>query len=116
MNQTQPTLGNLVDDLQASIVLLLEALKPGLLKYKKQGQTVVVAVGAGYAEADASHVKLIAEFFARIEDVDVDEARKDLEKAEHKLKTFTGQFGDTEHGELQKELDWARARLDLVAN
>jgi hypothetical protein len=28
MNQTQPTLGNLVDDLQASIVLLLEALKP----------------------------------------------------------------------------------------
>ena len=28
MNQTQPTLGNLVDDLQASIVLLLEASKP----------------------------------------------------------------------------------------
>ena len=28
MDRTQPTLGNLVDDLRASIVLLLEALKP----------------------------------------------------------------------------------------
>ena len=97
-------------------VPLLAALKPGLLKYKKQGAVVTCAVGAGYAEAGAHHVRLIAEFFARSEDVNVEEAKKDLEKAEARMKSFHGQFGDTEHGEIQKELDWARARLDLVAN
>lgn len=95
---------------------LLAALKPGILRYKKQGQTVACAVGAGYVEVDAGRVRLIAEFFARPEDVDVDDAKKDLEKAEQKLKAFSGQHGDPAHGELQRELDWARARLDVVAN
>jgi F-type H+-transporting ATPase subunit epsilon len=99
-------------------VPLLAALRPGVLKYKAAGnaQTVAAAVGAGFVEADASHVRLVSEFFARPEDVDMDEARKDLEKAEQRMKAFTGQLGDTEYGELQKEYDWAQARIQLVAS
>jgi F-type H+-transporting ATPase subunit epsilon len=95
---------------------LLAALKPGVLKYRKQGQAAAVAVGAGYVEADASRVRLISEFFARPEDVDIEQARKDLAKAEERLKAFRGMFGYSEHGEAQKELDWARARIELVAH
>jgi F-type H+-transporting ATPase subunit epsilon len=97
-------------------VPLLAALRPGILRYHQAGKAVAVAVGAGYAEADATRVKLIAEFFARPEDVNADEAKKDLEAADQKLKAFHGQFGDAAHRKLQEALDWARARLDLIAS
>jgi F-type H+-transporting ATPase subunit epsilon len=97
-------------------VPLLAALKPGVLKYRKQGQFSSVAVGAGYVEAGADSVRLISEFCLRPEDVDIEQAKKDLEKAEQRLKSFQGMFGDTEHGEAQRELDWALARIALVAS
>jgi F-type H+-transporting ATPase subunit epsilon len=97
-------------------VPLLAALKPGVLKYRKQGQMSSVAVGAGYVEAGAASVRLISEFYARPEDVDVEQAKQDLAKAEQRLKAFTGMFGDPEHGEAQRELDWALARIALVAS
>ena len=31
---------------------LLAALKPGVLRYRKQGQAAIAAVGAGFVEAD----------------------------------------------------------------
>jgi F-type H+-transporting ATPase subunit epsilon len=95
---------------------LLAALKPGVLKYRKQGQQTAVAVGAGYVEAGASNVRLISEFYARAEDIDVEQAKQDLEHAEKRMKGFQGMVGDLEHAEVQRELDWALARLALVAS
>lgn len=97
-------------------VPLLAALRPGVLRYRKDGVSVIAAVGSGYAEVDGKHVRLIADFFARPEDVNTDEARKDLGLAEERLKSAAAMSGGPELQEAQRALDWARARLDLVAN
>jgi F-type H+-transporting ATPase subunit epsilon len=93
---------------------LLAALKPGVVRYRKQGQTVVAAVGAGFAEADASRVRVITEFFARPEDIQLDEARADLVKAEQRLKTMNAMLGEPEQLEAQGDLDWALARIEVA--
>ena len=97
-------------------VPLLAALKPGLLKYRRDGSSAVAAVGAGYAEVDSKHVRLIAEVFARPEDVNADEARKDLAAAEERLKTPEAASAGPEQVEAQRAVDWARARLELISS
>lgn len=94
---------------------LLTAIKPGLLKYSDSGTVRVAAVGGGFAEADASSVRLIAEFFMPQGDVDGEKAQKDLETAQKRLKEFSGEFGDPESVEIQRDLDWAQAQLALAA-
>ena len=95
---------------------LLAALKPGVVRYRHQGQTHVAAVGSGYAEADAKRVRVISEFFARPQDISVEEARSDLAKAEERLKTQKAMLGDAEQVEAQGDLDWARARLEVAGS
>ena len=95
-------------------VPLLAAIKPGILKYRTADGLARAAVGAGYVEADATKVRLITEFFARAEDVDVEDARSDLEAAEARLKAHGDAIEETEHKEAQKDLDWALARLELA--
>ena len=95
-------------------VPLLAALKPGLLKYEENGKAVAAAVGGGFVEADAGRVRLITEFFARPEDVDVAQAQQDLEAAEQRLKEYKGMLGDAGHAEAQRNLEWALARLELA--
>jgi F-type H+-transporting ATPase subunit epsilon len=93
-------------------VELLAALRPGVVRYKKDGQTLIAAVGAGYSEADASHVRVITEFFARPQDVSLDKAKADQEEAEARLKNLV--LGEQEQVEAQNDLDWARARIEIA--
>ena len=93
---------------------ILAALKPGILKYRQDGTEQKAAVGGGFAEADAAGVRLITEFYATKDQVNVEQARQDLETAQERLKTFKGEFGDPEHREAQRDLDWALARLELA--
>ena len=95
-------------------VPLLAAVKPGILAYRRDGQAVRAAIGGGYAEIDFGRVRVLAEFFARPEDVDAEQARRDLDAAEARLKAHDGPIDETEHKEAQRELDWALARLALV--
>ena len=95
-------------------VPLLAALKPGVLRYRRSGQTVVVAIGSGFVEADATRVRVITEFFEKPENIESAEAQRDLELANQKLKTLTAPLGDPDQVEAQKDLDWAQARLEVL--
>jgi F-type H+-transporting ATPase subunit epsilon len=95
---------------------LLAALKPGVLRYRKQGQNSVAAVGAGFVEADSARVRLITEFFVEPSDVNAEEVRKELEAAEQRLKAFKGTPGEPEQVEAQRDVDWAQARLEIVSH
>ncbi|MDD9941511.1 MAG: ATP synthase F1 subunit epsilon [Myxococcales bacterium] len=94
---------------------ILAAVKPGILKYRQNGTEERAAIGGGFAEADATHVRLITEFYATQSDVDLDDAKRDLEAAQERLRTFKGEFGDPEHREAQRDLDWALARIELAS-
>ena len=95
---------------------ILAALKPGIMKYRQGTETKLAVIGAGYAEADAVHVRVITEFFETAADVNVADAKKDLEDAEARLKDHKGEFGDPAHREAQRDLEWARARLELSSS
>lgn len=97
-------------------VPMLAALKPGILTYRQDGQTVRTAIGGGYVEVAPSSIRLITEFFTRREDVDLAVARKDLETAEGRLKAHDGPIDETEHKEAQRDLDWALARIELAGS
>jgi len=97
-------------------VPLLAALKPGILTYKQGGQFLKAAVGGGFIEAGADHVRVITEFFQRPDQVDVEDARKDLEAAEAKLKETKSTIDDIEYKEAERAQQWAQARLLLVAH
>jgi F-type H+-transporting ATPase subunit epsilon len=93
-------------------VELLAALRPGVVRYRKDGQTLIAAIGAGYSEADASHVRVITEFFARPQDVSLDKAKADQANAEARLKGLV--LGEQEQVEAQNDLDWALARIEIA--
>ena len=94
---------------------ILAALKPGVLRYKtKGGPTALAAVGAGFVEADAKRVRVIAEYFALPADIERAEAASDLERAMLNMKSLVAVLGEPAQVEAQKELDWALARLEVV--
>ena len=95
-------------------VPLLAALKPGILAYRQDGKMQRAAVGAGYAEATADHVRVITEYFQKREDIDVEQARKDLADAEAKMKEIKATIDDVEYQEVERELQWAQTRLELA--
>lgn len=93
---------------------LLAALKPGVVRYRKDGQTLIAAIGTGFSEAGPSHVRVITEFFQRPEEVQLDAARADKDTAEQRLKTLVQ--GDAEQIEAQGDLDWALARIEVASS
>jgi len=95
-------------------VPLLAALKPGVLAFQVGGKPDRAAVGGGYVEVAPNAVRLIAEFFQRKQDLDLAVAKKDLEKAEARLKAHDGPIDAQEHTEAQRDLDWALARIELA--
>ena len=97
-------------------VPLLAALRPGILTYKQGGQLQKAAIGGGFVEAGAAHVRVITEFFQRPDQVDVEGARSDLAAAEAKLKETKATIDDVEYKEAERAQQWAQARLQLVSN
>jgi F-type H+-transporting ATPase subunit epsilon len=95
-------------------VPLLAALKPGILTFREGGQVQRAAIGGGYAEATPDSVRVITEYFMRKEQIDVAAAQRDLQAAETKLKELKATIDDVAHQELQREYDWAQARLLLA--
>lgn len=91
---------------------LLAALRPGVVRYRKDGQTRIAAIGSGFAEADASHVRVIVEFWVPPEEIAVEEARSDKHDAEQRLKTLV--LGEPDQLEAQNDLDWALARIEVA--
>jgi F0F1-type ATP synthase epsilon subunit len=92
----------------------MAALRPGILKYRQDGQMQRAAVGGGYVEADASRVRLITEFFKRPEDIDLAAAQKDLEAAQAVLKELKATTDDVAYKDAEGRVDWALARIELA--
>jgi F-type H+-transporting ATPase subunit epsilon len=93
-------------------VQLLAALRPGVMRYRHNGQTLIAAIGPGYSEVDAGHVRVITEFYAKPADVSVDNAKADQAKAEASLKNLV--LGEADQIEAQNALDWALARIEIA--
>ena len=86
----------------------ISAMKPGVLKYKTGGALHQLAVGAGLVEVSGDErVVVITERTAKVEDIDVGAARRELDEADTAARS-----GD-KHAEQKRQ--WAQAQLDAVS-
>jgi F-type H+-transporting ATPase subunit epsilon len=63
----------------------LSALGVGSLYYKKDGRRFYVFVAGGFAEVGQNKVSVLAELAEKAEEIDVERARKALERAQQRL-------------------------------
>ncbi|MCU0671466.1 MAG: ATP synthase F1 subunit epsilon [Myxococcota bacterium] len=94
---------------------VLAAIQCGLLKYKSGGKVQVAAVGPGFLEAEPDRVVVLSDLFATPEKVDVDATKQELANANEALKKFGERHEGAEYDELKRNIDWAQAKLDAVA-
>ena len=64
---------------------LLGQLGAGALSYTAAGQQRYVAIDGGFLEVLDDHVRVLADSAEKAEDIDLDRARKDLQKAQEQL-------------------------------
>lgn len=94
---------------------LLAALKSGLLVWKVEGKRHVAAIGPGFVEGGPDKVLLLTDVFASPETIKPDVVRKELAQAQEALKAFGELYEGPEYNELQRDIDWAHARLEAYA-
>ena len=80
----------------------LTSLKAGRLVARTMDRDIHLAVGGGFAEVTGDRVIILAETAQMAEDIDVDQAQKDLDIAQNKLSSL-----DKEDPEFQKWTDRA---------
>ncbi|MDA7673197.1 ATP synthase F1 subunit epsilon [Verrucomicrobiales bacterium] len=69
---------------------LISALKPGELRYTKDGEERAVAVGDGIVEVGPNHVSVLTDLAVGEADIDEDAVEKALERAQAALKEDGG--------------------------
>jgi F-type H+-transporting ATPase subunit epsilon len=65
-------------------------LRPGVLRYVKNGQTARYAVSGGFAEVHPSGVTVLADSMERPQDIDVERAQKSRDRAQRELEKRAG--------------------------
>jgi len=80
----------------------LSALEIGEMYYRKGGQTEYLAVSGGFAEVTGEKVTIVAESAEKGREIDVERARRALERAEKRLAAVK-----------TEEIDWARAEAAM---
>ena len=69
---------------------LLTELGTGALSYRKDGQTLYVAIAGGFAEVLPGRVLVLADAAQRADEIDAEQARSALSEAQKKLSGGTG--------------------------
>lgn len=93
---------------------LLAALKAGVVRYRSEGKTFVLAVGAGFAEAGADLMTILTDRCVEAKDIDLAKARTELDAATKKLEAFNGPQEGAEFEELTRSAQWFQAQLDAA--
>jgi F0F1-type ATP synthase epsilon subunit len=85
-----------------------------VLRLRAGGSSRTVAVGTGFAEVGAGDkVLVLAEACALPKDVDAEAARRDLEEADARLRTWSTETG-AEFDRVTFDRAWADARLKIA--
>jgi F-type H+-transporting ATPase subunit epsilon len=86
----------------AGHIPFLSALEIGEMYYRKGGQIEYLAVSGGFAEVTGEKVTIVAESAEKGREIDVERAKRALERAEKRLAAAK-----------TAEIDWARAEAAL---
>lgn len=92
---------------------LISQLGTGILAYTLGGDVRRLHVSGGFVEVNAERVSVLADVAEEAEEIDAEQARREIEQTEKLLGGFSG--SDEEFQEAMARHDRAGARLQLVA-
>ena len=69
---------------------LVTALRPGELRYEKNGQTVFMAIGTGFAEVTEHRVNVLTDLAAEAEQIDETKVEEAMRRAEQHAQDHEG--------------------------
>ncbi|NNE92215.1 MAG: ATP synthase F1 subunit epsilon [Verrucomicrobiales bacterium] len=89
---------------------LVSALKPGELRYTKDGEETALAVGNGIVEVGLQHVSVLTDLAIGESDIDEDAVQKALERAE---KSLEDELGDEDRAAIEEAIMKSVAMLEV---
>ncbi|RYD79303.1 MAG: ATP synthase F1 subunit epsilon [Verrucomicrobiaceae bacterium] len=92
---------------------LVTALQPGELRYDKDGKTVVLAIGTGFAEVTEHKVNVLTDMALGEEQVDESKVEAAMKRAEEQLKGIGHDHDAEEVAHLQAVIAKSMAQLRL---
>jgi|SRR3989344_1321822 len=93
---------------------LVSIIKPGEIRIKKDGQTVLMAVSTGFLEIRKnSHVYILADSADRAEEIDIESAKAARARAEEMLKEKQNRT-DVDFAKLQAIINRETAKLKVA--
>ena len=92
---------------------LVTALQPGELRYDKDGKTVVLAIGTGFAEVTEHKVNVLTDMALGEEQVDESKVEAAMKRAEEQLKGIGHDHDAEEVAHLQATIAKSMAQLRL---
>jgi len=92
---------------------LVTALQPGELRYDKDGRTVVLAIGTGFAEVTEHKVNVLTDMALGEEQVDETKVEAAMRRAEEQLKNIGHDHDAEEVAHLQATIAKSMAQLRL---
>jgi F-type H+-transporting ATPase subunit epsilon len=93
---------------------LLAALEHGGVKYVEGGKSRYAAVAPGFAEVGPDRVVLLVEHWVPASDIDTEDVRDELARAELKVKELLGQESTAEYEQARRDERWASVRLEVA--
>ena len=92
---------------------LVTALRPGELRYEKDGKTVVLVVGGGFAEVTQHKVNILTDMAMGEEQIDESKVQEAMHRAEEQLKGISHDHDAEEVAHLQAVIAKSMAQLHL---
>lgn len=93
---------------------LLAALEHGTVKYVEGGTAKFAAVAQGFAEVGPDRVVLLVEHWIPSAEIDAEDVRDELARAEMKVKDLLGKESSAEFEQALRDEKWASVRLDVA--
>jgi len=91
----------------------LTTLKIGEIRYRKGNETVYLSSSGGFAEVVDDKVTLLVDTAERSQEIDVDRAKRAMEKAEAELKSLS--YDQNEYRMMEMALLRAVARIGVAS-
>jgi F-type H+-transporting ATPase subunit epsilon len=92
---------------------LVTALKPGELRYEKEGKTTILAVGSGFAEVTQHKINVLTDMALGEDQIDESKVEAAMKRAEEQLKSLGHDHDAEEVAYLQAMIAKSMAQLHL---
>jgi F-type H+-transporting ATPase subunit epsilon len=93
---------------------LLAALEYGRVMYHEGSSAKLAAVAPGFAEVGPDRVVLLVEHWVPASDIDIEDVRDELARAELKVKELLGDESTADYEQALRDEKWASVRLEVA--